>query len=158
MPTIYLTQNKETILDSDDFDHFSKFNWYYAKTTGDYGGYAKRRKGKKFVSLHREILNVVDSKLIVDHINGNRLDNRRCNLRITTAQINARNVSSSKTSTSKYIGVCLKSEYKYKKWQARIKINGKEIHLGYFLTEFEAALARKDYILRHYLEGFRIDI
>lgn len=78
--------------------------------------------------LHRIILNV---NSYIDHINGNRLDNRKCNLRICTKQENKMNIS-------KYKGY-----YKIKnRWIAKIKQNGKQVHLGSFVYEDEAAYAR----------------
>ena len=157
MAFIELTRNQKTLVDEIDFEIFNKFNWYY-RTTSNYPGYAYRRKGKKFVALHREILGVTDPKIPIDHINGDRLDNRRSNLRIATPQLNARNGKSRKNSTSSYIGVHLKKKYKNKKWAARLKIWGKDQHIGYFNTELEAAIARAKFIIRNNLEGFRIDI
>lgn len=78
--------------------------------------------------LHRLILNV---DTYVDHINGNRLDNRKCNLRICTKQENQMNV------------LIYKGYYKIEdKWIAKIKKNGKQLHLGSFVYEEEAAYAR----------------
>lgn len=80
------------------------------------------------IFLHRLILNV---DTFVDHINGNRLDNRKCNLRICTKQQNKMNVP------------IYKGYYKYKnKWIAKIKKDGKQVHLGVFYYEEEAQYAR----------------
>lgn len=80
------------------------------------------------IFLHRLILNV---DTFVDHINGNRLDNRKCNLRICTKQQNKMNIP------------IYKGYYKYKnKWIAKIKKDGKQIHLGVFYYEEEAQYAR----------------
>ena len=77
--------------------------------------------------LHRRILN---TDTIVDHINGNRLDNRKCNLRIADKSTNQMNV--------KYKGYYFIN----KKWIAKIKIHQKQIHLGSFDYEAEAKYAR----------------
>lgn len=77
--------------------------------------------------MHRRIL---DTNTMVDHINGNRLDNRKCNLRITDKSTNQMNV--------KYKGYYFIN----KKWIAKIKINQKQIHLGSFNYEEEAKYAR----------------
>ena len=85
----------------------------------------------------------------VDHINGNKLDNRLENLRIVTPQQNNMNKTSSKNSTSQYIGIYLYN----KKWRASIKVNNKNIHLGTFINEIDAAksrdLATKEYFGIH---------
>jgi hypothetical protein len=76
-------------------------------------------------------------KLVVDHINNNRLDNRVENLRIVTQRENA-NKKHIK-STSKYTGVHWQEDNK--KWRASIIINGKKYYLGLFTNEYDAHLA-----------------
>lgn len=76
-------------------------------------------------------------KLIVDHINNDRLDNRIDNLQLITNRENCS--KDQKPSASKYTGVCWSK--KSKKWRARIYINGKNKHLGLFTDEYKAYLA-----------------
>ena len=89
--------------------------------------------------MHREIMNFPVG-LLVDHRNGDTLDNRRENLRVATRSENNcnRRKTSSKTS-SQFIGVCFHK--RNKRWFAYIRHNKKRIHLGYFDTEIEAARA-----------------
>jgi hypothetical protein len=75
--------------------------------------------------------------LVVNHKNFNRLDNNVCNLEIVTARENA-NKKHLKSSSS-YVGVYWNKEAR--KWKARIKINGKEVYLGAFVNELDAAMA-----------------
>lgn len=72
----------------------------------------------------------------IDHINGNRSDNRLINIRECSQCENNQNMVSNKNSTSKYIGVSWNKERL--KWRATIYINGKQKHLGRFNTEKEA--------------------
>jgi hypothetical protein len=75
----------------------------------------------------------------VDHINGDGLDNQRCNLRLATHSENLRNRGYTKKNTSRYKGV---TWYKpYKKWRAQIKTDHKMKNLGYFDIPEEAAEA-----------------
>ncbi len=76
-------------------------------------------------------------KLVVDHINNDKLDNRVENLRIITQRENANRKHLK--STSKYTGVCFDATNK--KWKAAIRINGKQTHLGLFTEEYDAYLA-----------------
>lgn len=77
--------------------------------------------------------------LEVDHINRDRLDNQRQNLRVVTRQQNAQWRQGLPNSTSRFKGVGL---YKRRNiWRAYIKTNGKIIHLGYFDSEEDAARA-----------------
>lgn len=88
--------------------------------------------------FHRVIMSA-PSGMQVDHINGNTLDNRRCNLRICTSAENGRNRKPRKGGSSGYKGVCWNKPAQ--KWQARIMVGGKSISLGYFDDEVEAARA-----------------
>jgi len=77
----------------------------------------------------------------IDHINGNKADNRITNLRDVTVKENQRNASLRKDNSSGFVGVCF-----YKKtgeWCAYIKVDGKRIHLGNFVDKELAILARK---------------
>lgn len=91
---------------------------------------------KKWERIHRLIIGAKDRE-IVDHINRDTLDNRKCNLRICDNQMNQYNQR--KRSDSKYMrGVTFDKSSKKKPWKAQIKINGKNHHLGMFETEAEA--------------------
>lgn len=105
---------------------------------------------KKAVFLHKEVFGVVPSGYVVDHINGNVLDNRLANLRLATLQQNAQNTESGKKGASEYPGVSWYS--KYACWRAAISINGNKKHLGYFSCELEAARAAKKASLKQYGE------
>lgn len=76
----------------------------------------------------------------IDHINGDRSDNRLCNLRCVTSTENARNSRISKSNTSGVQGVSWYA--RSKKWLAQIRVNGRLLHLGYFETLDEAKQAR----------------
>ena len=103
--------------------------WHVSDT-----GYCMKRKNKKLVRMHRIIMNPPDS-MQVDHINGNRLDNRRCNLRIVTNQQNSWNRRDPKGYSW---------HKKANKWMAHIKVSYKDIYLGLFDTEEEARQAYLD--------------
>lgn len=133
------------IVDDEDFEILSEFNWAFQPNNYQSGGYAirslprQRGKPRHTISMHRQILEV-DDDLATDHINGNGLDNRRANLRIATTQTNAFNRGKPNVlCTSKYKGV-LRRKGK-NGWETRLKYNGKAIHLGVFLTEREGAMA-----------------
>ena len=86
---------------------------------------------------HPELRNNLE--LQVDHINGNRLDNRKENLRLATPQQNQMNRKSHRNSTSKYKGVSW--DKSRNKWRALIMIDNKYKHIGRYQDEREAALA-----------------
>jgi len=134
MKKIKLTQGKYTLVDNKDFESVSKFKWCYN------GGYAMRgiREGKhtRKVYMHRFICNP-EYNLEIDHINRDRLDNRRINLRACTRKENAGNISLAKNNTSGFKGVGWSMEKN--KWRSYIETRGKLKHLGYFNNKKVAA-------------------
>lgn len=98
-----------------------------------------REKNKRITkSLHQIIMGEIPKGMVIDHIDGNPLNNQKSNLRICTPQQNQFNQRKTR-GVSKYKGV---SWYKnYKKWMAKIKFNGRTYNLGYFNTEIQAAKA-----------------
>ena len=135
---IQLSQGKVAIVDSADYNDLSQYKWCAGKAGTNC--YARRSihistKKKSVELMHRVILGLKKGE-ICDHINGNGLDNRRINLRKATASQNAQNRKS--WGTSKYLGVSL--DRKRNKWLAQIEKEGKNIYLGAYVTEDEAAL------------------
>lgn len=138
---IITTRNGKEILVNDDFEIPS--GWSINVTSH---GYARllRATGKRFPSgaykydsvyLHRHIMKP-PKNMQVDHINGNKLDNRRANLRICNNADNNYNKGQRK---GKYKGVHYSNNSN--KWVAQITKNGKTKHLGLFVDQDDAALA-----------------
>ena len=102
------------------------------------------QKGRKVITLHRFIMNAFQGE-IIDHKNGNGLNCKKENLRKANHKGNSANKKSSKKGTSKYLGVCLNTQYhnnkQYQYWVANITHNKKTLHIGSFKTEIEAAKA-----------------
>lgn len=137
---IPLTQGQVAIVDDEDFDFLNQWKWQAVKGTVKQRNvfYVNRTTWapKKTVIMHRIIMNAPNG-MMVDHINGNGLDNRRSNLRIVTRRQNMQNRHHNKT--SRYPGVQWKKHCKL--WVAKIQICKKSFHLGYFKSEelaFEA--------------------
>lgn len=118
----------KAIIDSEDVEKVR--NWKWRLRNGYCYGHGGSRQTHNF--LHRLIMDV-DECEIVDHINQNKLDNRKCNLRKCTKSTNQMNVN-------KYKGV--QSVPDKNKWKAHIKKNGKLIYLGTFYIEEEAYYCR----------------
>jgi len=95
----------------------------------------RRYKG---LYLHRMIVGPIPKGLVIDHINGDALDNRRSNLRVVTHQENLRNVVAREGKNCPYIGV-KKSRNRF---SASITVDGRYHHLGNFGTAEEAYEAR----------------
>ncbi len=145
MKTITLTQGYEAIVDDEDFDRLSGFKWQVLVNPKGQTIYAQRTdKNRKHVLMHREILQLTDRKIHIDHRNHDGLDNRIRNLRICSLTQNAQNRRKPRfykglPTKSKFKGVRAINDIKRKaKWQAIIQYNGKRINIGRFLTEGEA--------------------
>lgn len=114
--------------------------WRWCLTRG-YAIRRERRENNRTVYLHRELLGLprVGDGRQGDHIDRDRMDNRRANLRVVTSGENRQNVSSKPGSSSRYRGVYF--DKRRTKWCARIVINRAHKHLGYFDIEDEAGAA-----------------
>lgn len=123
------------ICDLDDWERLKDIKW-----SRNSGGYASGANAEnKIVIFHKQVMGE-NGEYIVDHINRNRLDNRKCNLRFATYAQNTWNKGMVKTNTSGAVGV-----YKHgKKWQVRITVNHKKMHLGAYETFEEAVKVRKE--------------
>lgn len=152
MKQIKLTQNQFALVDDDDFEWLSHRKWYahFDKNYANGGAYKALCNSftvmgkRKTLYMHREIIaRLLDRKLnqceMIDHINGNTLDNQRSNLRIASPAQNQYNRNKAKNNTSGFKGVTW-SKF-HNKWVAQIKINKKHIHIGYFNDIQSAAKA-----------------
>jgi len=164
MKRIPLTQGRFAIVDDEDYDELTKHRWFF---TGH--GYAKRYvkdgepDARKNLFMHRQILGLrFGDKRVVDHINGDGLDNRRSNIR----------VSNQGTNCQRKVNVFCKRPRRFRgtrrsngRYTADIRIDGYLQHLGVFDTEEEAAYAydRKakeihgEHALLNYPDGHEVE-
>jgi hypothetical protein len=140
MAYIPLTRNLQAIVDVEDYEWLSQYKWH-ASVSGDGMVYAKRQVRRHDVLMHRMIMQP-PSGMVVDHINGNGLDNRRCNLRICTPAVNARNRRKHAAGKSRFIGVYPRGQ----KWEAYV---GRK-YVGRFDDDVAAAKARDRQALEMY--------
>lgn len=140
MKEIQLSKGYKAIVDDQDFELLNSFNWF---VNVQKDGYVRAVKNKTLkcnhTKMHRMILNITDPNILVDHKDGNPLNNQRNNLRTCNDSQSTCNVSSARGSTSKYLGVSFHKQGQ--KWRATIFKDYKQISLGYFETEEQAALA-----------------
>lgn len=139
---VYFTNGEYFICSIEDLPIVTEYTWYLNKN-----GYARETSGEYF---HRIVMNVTGD-YVIDHINRNKLDNRRCNLRICEKIDNSHNMNVFSTNTSGHTGV-----YKTKsgKYSVGIVVNYKCIHLGTY-DDFDEAcnaydVAKEKY---HKVEG-----
>lgn len=140
MKKIRLTQGQFALVDDEDFKRLNKFKWSANATNSKVTFYASRWNINKNVSMHREIMNPPNN-MVIDHINHDTLDNRKCNLRICTYGQNLYNKKIYKQNTSGIPGVRWNKQRR--EWRAQISFNNKFIHLCWCDNIFEASCHRK---------------
>lgn len=135
MQILNLSKNKKTTVDNENFELLNQWKWSYD------GNYAVRKKwiNKKQIRflLHRQIMGFPKG-LEIDHINRDKLDNRKSNLRIVTREQNVNNMPKYSTNKSGYKGVSF--DKNRKKWKSTISIKGKHYDLGRFESKEKAYL------------------
>ena len=137
---VELTKGLWSKIDRNDRWVVDDFVWF-----ADANGYAETHPywdRKSALHLHNLILNNLDGETLVDHINRDRLDNRRHNLRPASYLQNTYNISLGRNNTSGHMGVYLLK--KTGRWGARIRVPGKRTFLGYFGTREEAGAAYQE--------------
>lgn len=138
----------KALIDIDDIDKVKHIKWH--KSDLQRSTYYCTSNDKQFRRLHRCILNVIDPKILVDHINHNGLDNRKCNLRICTNQQNICNCNTPKNNVSGHKGVYYAKDKH--KWTAQVTINNKTKYIGRYDTIEEAIKAREEAAKKYYGE------
>lgn len=122
------------LCDYDDLNFVKQYTW-----TLQSSGYATTRINGKIRTFHKAILDAPDGK-VIDHINGNKLDNRKKNLRIVSMKENAINRKIMKNNTTGITGVGVRNG----KYIAYIGVDKKFVFLGAYLNIEDAARARKN--------------
>ena len=135
MKRIALTKQKVTIVDDEDYEFLTQWRWQFHSQ-----GYASRNIKPKTIWMHRLILKTPEG-YETDHINGNKLDNRKQNLRIATHAQNNRRKGLQKSNKWGYKGITKVNQKSGEKWFARLWFNNKSIWLGGYKTKEEAASA-----------------
>src|ERR1700748_219343 len=144
MKLIPLTKGFFAKIDDEDFERVNKFKWHvikgsknvwYARTWN-----GKDEKGKRIIlPMHRLILNVNDSDILVDHEDMDGLNNQKYNIRTCTRSQNQMN-KNVQGKASKYIGVHWCTQHK--KWVAKVVVKKKVVYAKFHSDEIEAAKLR----------------
>jgi len=140
MKEIQLSKDKVTLVDDEDYEFLNQWKWHLSTN-----GHAIRcatvgLREYKNIYMHRVILNTPDG-LLTDHIDRNKLNNCKSNLRVCTSSQNVANTAVRKNNTSGFKGVHYGKDKK--KWIATICVLYKIKKLGAFKTPEEAAIAYK---------------
>lgn len=151
MKKIPLTQSKYALVDDEDYVILSMMNWRaHVNKWGNW--YAWTRVDRKQISMHRFIINPPNNFLI-DHKDGDGLNNTKINLRACTHGQNNTNTRLKRANTSGFKGVDWRR--KDNLWRAAIRFNGTKIHLGQFSTKEEAAKKYDEAAIKYHGEFAR---
>jgi hypothetical protein len=140
----------KVLVDDNDFELISKYHWHASKDKS-----VKATINGKKILLHRFLMDC-PRHLEVDHIDGNRLNNMRSNLRLATSSQNKMNRGARKDCKSGYKGVSFHKPLN--KWTARIMINDKYKHLGVYEDIMDAVKAYNHNALKYHGEFAKLNI
>lgn len=142
MREVVVRHGHVVLVDDEDVHLFSRYSYHLSKSRGT-AGYVRRLGGR----LHRDILQAKSGQ-IVDHINGNTLDNRRANLRFVDPTGSAQNMGKKRVNSngnppaSPFKGVSPEFRSRKNPWRAMIRTpDGRRLRIGGFKTDVEAAIA-----------------
>lgn len=142
---IPLTKDQTALIDAADYPLISQYSWgSYTDKRGH--TYARTWIDGRNVDIHT----LLTGHTGVDHMNGDGLDNRRCNLRDATRSQNEANSTLSRNNTSGFKGVSWRKSIE--KWGAKIMVQGRAYHLGYFSDPVDAARAYDRAAIEHFGE------
>ena len=153
MKEVYLSgvrgKGMVAFVDDEDYSVVSKYKWYLSG-----GGYAitnfwKGRKNHFHLTIHR-LVSGLRPGVLCDHINQNKLDNRKINLRPCNASKNRMNTGVRADNTSGYKGIYWNTEARI--WKAQVQVNGKRKCVGRFNSAKEAAAAYNESAKKYYGE------
>ncbi len=143
---IPLTRGKHALVDAEEYPRLARYSWhaFHDKKDGRWlavrgervhvGGHSITRN----IWMHRELLDV-PAGMLVEHLNGDGLDNRKANVQVTTRAARYAKLGKLSTNTSGYRGVTFYA--RTGKWRVQIRCDGTTTHIGYFTTAEEAAVA-----------------
>lgn len=163
MKEIKLTQGQIVLVDDEDYEYLNQWKWsaskykelYYASTNLPIENSDKKRY--KTTKMHRVIMNITNSKIHIDHRDGNGLNNQKSNLRTANFSQNNHNRKKIDNFTSRYKGVYL-DKTRSKPWRVCVSVNYKYLKSKSFYTEQEAAIYANELMSKNHGEFAKLNI
>jgi hypothetical protein len=146
---IPLTRGAVALVDDEDYDYLAQ--WCWRLNSHGYAIRSFKLEGRtRYLNMHRIILDAQRGQF-VDHIDHNRLNNRRANLRFVTAQENQRHRRTFSNNSTGYKGV----SFMHNQWHVRLGLDGQMVHLGFF-DDLQVAAQVYDAVARRVFGEFTI--
>jgi hypothetical protein len=157
MKEIQLTQGKVAIVDDEMFEFLNQWKWFASNKNGKF--YVVRnitvsKNKQNSIFMHRFIMKP-EKGFVIDHLDGNGLNNQKNNLRICTNSENLRNRKKNVNNKSGYKGVSL--DKNLNKFRCKLYVNGQNIHIGMFIDPIDAAKAYNDAALKYHGEFAKLN-
>ena len=158
MKEIQLTQGKVALVDDEDYEYLIQWKWQVNKNGNKFYAVTSWLINGKYrtINMHRLITNNKNTKMHTDHINGDGLDNRKINLRICTHSQNAMNRGAQSNNKTGHKGVSY--EKKLNKFKVQIRVNKKNITIGYYINLNDAAKAYNSAALKYHGEFAQLNV
>lgn len=149
---IPLTQGQVALVSDDKFEYINQWKWCARKDNKNGKWYAIRKGFGKTILMHRVVINAGEG-VLVDHRDGNGINNQSENLRTCTSSQNQANRGRQANNTSGFCGVVWNKELK--KWRAYITVSKRQIHLKYH-SDIEDAAKAHDKAAKEYFGEFAV--
>lgn len=153
MVSVPLSNGGAALIDDEDVHVVLAHSWCRIDSRRGRQSYAKATINSRTAMMHRLVMGVTDSCMQIDHVNGNGLDNRRGNLRVADNSTNQANIPKLGVRSSRFKGVTWHASAC--RWQAQLKVRGRNLYLGLFASEEDAARAYDAAALEHFGEFAR---
>lgn len=152
---IQISNGSYVTVDDGDYDRLMQWSWSAHKD--GYACRAQKIEGKRVaILMHRFIMGAELGDLDLDHINGDRSDNRQSNLRFVTRQQNSLNRKIRSDNKSGYKGVYFRKDNDI--WRVAIMNNGIRVNLGHFKCKHEAAKIYNEAAIKYHGEYARLNV
>lgn len=148
MKSIPLTQGKFALVDDEDYEYLMQWKWHFDGKYAMCNEYISEKK-RHTIYMHAVIMKTPKG-METDHIDRNKLNNTRANLRVCTSSQNKMNQGQHSNNTSGHPGVSWDNPRS--KWKAYIQVKGKCLQLGRFDNIQDAISARKQAVKKYYGE------